>query len=345
MTQRILVTGATGFLGRHCLRELRAQGHSVVALVRSKQEWDAQDWLAEVPGVEVLEGSALFPDAWTGAALAQDVQSVFHLAAMVSHSRHEPSDMVRFNVEGTVNMVRFAAAQKARTIFVSTSGTVGCFRHPDMTADEQAPYVTRTVSRWPYYASKVRAEQLATEAATKLGAELVIVRPPVLLGPGDHRHRSTKHVTNLMDGKIPFLGRGGMHFTDVRDVAKAMRRLATLKNPKRVYHFPGTASSLIQFFTMVGEVSGVALPTLHLPAWVALGATRVNANVAGLANKPPPKFLPDPVVVEMSMHYWGLSSLWSHADLGYVPRLPRQTLVDTVDWVRRVRAGHIVRAA
>ncbi len=335
---RVLLTGGSGFLGRHLIASLQAQGHQVVALVRSAAEWNRQTWLSEIGPVELVEGELLDPTPWSLHPALNDVQTVFHLAAVVQHSRHQPDEMYRINIEGTLNVVRWASERKLRVVFVSTSGTVGCFTYPDLVADEQAPYVEKTVRRWPYYDSKVKAEQQARSAAEKLGGELVIIRPPVLLGPGDHRFRATKHVTNLLDGKIPFLGKGGMHFTDIRDVASAMSNLATLKKARAVYHFPGTCSSLIQFFQMVSEVSGAPLPKLELPAWVALSATRSGEQVRGLFNKAPPKFLPDPVVVEMSAHYWGLSSLWTHAELGYQPRLPRQTLIDTVAWVRRERA-------
>src|SRR5207244_3482294 len=107
----------------------------------------------------------------------------------------------------------------------STSGAVGCFVRPGQSADEDAPYCERECAGWPYYRSKIEAERKARELARELGVELVIVRPPVLLGPEDHRLRSSAHLLRLLQGKLPFVIRGGMHFADVRDVAAAMVRV------------------------------------------------------------------------------------------------------------------------
>ena len=96
----------------------------------------------------------------------------------------------------------------------------------------------------PYYASKIEAERCARALATRIGVELSIVRPPVLLGPGDHRRRSTSYVQKMLDRKIPLVPPGGMHFTDVRDVASALLELAECARPRDVYHLPGTATKL-----------------------------------------------------------------------------------------------------
>jgi nucleoside-diphosphate-sugar epimerase len=263
-----------------------------------------------------------------------NVRMLIHTAAIVRHSRDTPQQMLELNVQGTLQMVRVAQQLKARMVFISSSGTVGCFKFPDVTADEDAPYVEATVGRWPYYLSKVRAEREARALAAKLGVELVVVRLPVLLGPGDHRFRSTGHVLKVLQRHLPGLPRGGMHFCDIRDVATALVRLTTVERPREIYHLPGTATSLATFFQMVSEVSAAPLPSREIPPWLLNGLAKTGA-VAGALRGRPLKLLPDPVVAEMSAHYWGLSTLWSHRELAYQTRSARQTLVDTVAWLRR----------
>jgi nucleoside-diphosphate-sugar epimerase len=68
-----------------------------------------------------------------------------------------------------------------------------------MTADEEAPFAERLVARWAYYVSKIRAEREARRLAHQLGVELVIVRPPVLLGLDDHNRLSTGCVQKVLD--------------------------------------------------------------------------------------------------------------------------------------------------
>ena len=115
-----------------------------------------------------------------------------------------------------------------------------------------------------------------------------------------------------------------MHFTDVRDVASAL--IAALERPavRPVYHLVGTECGIVDFFSMLEDASGVPRPKRILPFrpawWLARLVERLHV-------------LPDPVVVEMASHYWGAASLYA-SELGYKSRDPRETLRDTVEWLR-----------
>lgn len=325
----VLVTGGTGFLGRHVLGELARVGVPASALVRSPQTWTAADWRDEVGDPRVVAGSPLqldgLADQLTGTT------TILHAAAAVRHTRAEVQDMVEFNVNGTLNMVRLAARLGARLVFVSTSGTVGCYRSPDVLADEDSPYAEKVIRRWPYYASKMQAEIRARALARSYDVELVIVRPPVLLGPGDHRHRSLKHITRVLDSELPLIPRGGMHFTDVRDVAEALVRVSLLEGPKPIYHLPGHQGPMREFLAMVSEVAGVPISPKARDV-----ANWKLACLAPLARVVPA--LSDPVLIEMAACHWGMTSLHSARDLGYQPRPARQTLVDAIEWLRADRS-------
>jgi len=328
--QKILLTGATGFLGRHVLRAIRAAGHEAVVLVRQRSAWLAQAWKEEAGDVLIIEGNPLAPEQCLPDVALASVTAIIHAAAIVKHSRVNTADMTDFNVRGTVQMVQAAKRLGARMIFVSTSGTVGCYRYADIAADEDAPYAERVVGRWPYYAAKISAERESRRLADKLGVELVIVRPPVLLGPDDHRFRSTGYVQKVLAQTVPAIPSGGMHFTDVRDVAAALVSIAQVEQPRPIYHLPGSNTSLAEFFAMIGEVSGVRNTTRRLPPSVAHALAKVGAYLPWR-----PSWFPDPVVLEMSTRHWGLASLFA-SEIGYAPRAPRQTLADTVAWLRSV---------
>ena len=184
---RVLITGATGFLGRHVLAALRAlhPDWQTVALVRDRSEWSKLDWTAELGPVELVEGGITGPKAWQDDPRLDGITAIVHLAAVVRHSRHAPADMYEANVDGTLRLVRLAAKRNARMVYVSTSGTVGCFKSAAQTADEDAPYVDRTVARWPYYDSKIQAERRARALAgelqvigSDLSAAFGTARPP-----------------------------------------------------------------------------------------------------------------------------------------------------------------------
>jgi len=327
LTKTVLVTGATGFLGRHVLRAIRVAGHSAVVLVRNRDAWLSLPWRNEAGDVRIVEGSPLSADRWQFNAELAGVTSIIHAAAVVKHSRAATDEMEELNVAGTAQMVHVAKRLGARIVFVSSSGTVGCYRFPDLVADEDAPYADAMVGHWPYYASKIRAEREARKLADKLGVQLVIARPPVLLGPDDHRLRSTGHVLRVLERRIPAIPSGSMHFADIRDVAKALTRILEIDETRGIYHLPGHHTSLGDFFNLVAEVAGMPGPTRRLSPL----ATRALAKVATYL--PAHGGLPDPVVLEMSASHWGLSSLFAD-EIDYSCRAARQTLSDTVAWLR-----------
>lgn len=332
----VLVTGATGFLGRHVLENLQTAqpGVRALALVRDRREWDRLDWTKGLCNVELIEGGLTGAQEWQQDPRLKGLGGILHLAAVVRHSRRDSADMYETNVDGTLRLVRLAARYRCRLVFLSTSGTVGCFPTRTQWADEDSAYCDRTVANWPYYDSKVQAERKARALAAELGVALTILRPPVLLGPGDHRFRSTGHIIRYLRGHLPFLIDGGMNFTDIRDAAPAI--IAALWHPaaRPVYHLPGTTCSVDEFFRMCREVSGVAEPKRKLPYQLALTLASAAERTAYLVpggHSP----LPDPVVIEMASHWWGLRSRYAEAELGYKPRPPRQTLSDTITWLRQ----------
>ena len=318
-----LVTGASGFVGRHLLEAcVQRDGPRPLALVRDPEQWSREEWTGALD-VDLVSGSVLDPSGWSEGLPRPG--AICHLAAVVRHSRRDPGDrMHETNVEGTLSMVRLAAEHGCRLVVVSTSGTVGCFRDPEARADETAPFCEDEVSSWPYYASKIELERRARELADELDVELVLIRPPILLGPGDHRFRSTRNVLRFLEGRLPFLIRGGMHFADVRDAARALTHALEKSEVRPVYHLPGTECGIEEFFSMVSQVSGVPVPRFVLPFRSARWLAGAMA---------PLDVLPDPVVIEMAARYWGASSLFA-AELGYKSREPLETLRDTVEWLR-----------
>jgi dihydroflavonol-4-reductase len=341
----ILVSGATGYLGRHVLQALSEQhpGRRVLALVRNKADWTRLDWTAQLTQVEPLEGGVTGSDNWLQDKRLTGLCGILHLAAIVQHSRRNTAELYETNIDGTLRMVQLAGKHKCRMVFVSSTGTVGCFKTPAHYADETAPYIDRTVSRWPYYDSKIKAERKARSLAARLGVQLTIVRPPILLGPGDHRFRSTGHVLRYLKRGYPFVLDGGISFCDIRDAAPAM--VAALFHPlaRPVYHLPGTDCSIAEFFAMMQQVSGVEPPTQRVPyqmLWTLADTAERLAHAAGQHSP-----LPNPVVVEMAHCWWSVRSLYAKEELGYETRSPRQTLLDTVVWLRANHPDLVAKAA
>jgi dihydroflavonol-4-reductase len=326
-----LVSGATGFAGRHLL-EARKPGTRVIALVRDPAAWPEQEWTAGLEDVDLVQGSLADTAEWEDEL--PPLAGIFHFAALVRHSRRHAEEVYTTNVDGTLNIVRLAAKHRCRVVMLSTSGTVGCFDSLDEQADETAGFCEETVARWPYYHSKIIAERRARELADSLGVELVFIRPPMLLGPGDHRYRSTANIIRMLNGKLPALLRGGIHFIDIRDAIRAIWRAMELPQARPVYHLAGMSSSIEEFFGLVEKVSGVRAPRMILPYGLAHFIAAADEWIGVRLKGEPLHYFLDPVVVEMASHYWGLTSLYAASDLGYESRDPLVTLGDTVTWLR-----------
>ncbi len=167
---RVLVTGAGGFLGRAVVPALAARGHVVRALVRGRT-------MAVPDGVELVAAGELGP-ATDFAALLRDQQAVVHLAALV-HRRDRPSPAVidryrAVNAELPAALARAAAAAGARRFVVLSSVFAAA-------AERAGAGLAQDWRRDPYAASKLAGERAVAAVA---GLSTVILRPPLVYGPG-----------------------------------------------------------------------------------------------------------------------------------------------------------------
>lgn len=213
---RVLVTGATGFVGRWLVGELTAHGHEPIAAPSSSR-------------LDVTHGAQV-------AALVHDVEPdrIIHLAAIAygPDARRDPARALAVNADGTRNVVEAAATGGRGPIPVLTVSSSEVYGQPeahDLPLREDAPLRTDQ----PYGLSKIAAEHAAREAATAGGVPLVVVRPFNHTGPGQ---RSSFVVPALATRVLEAAGRGDTSiptgnldvrrdFCDVRDVVRAYRLL------------------------------------------------------------------------------------------------------------------------
>ncbi len=170
---RILVTGATGFLGAHLARAFARDGRTVRVLVRRDADADA----LRTHGYEVVRGDLLDRAALDSAVA--DVDTVVHAAAIVSADPQRESEIHAANATGTRNLVDAAAGRVRSFVFQSSIAVYGGDDFRDV--DEDASRVGAN----PYGASKIEAEDACLDAAKRGAFGCVVLRPCQIYGPGD----------------------------------------------------------------------------------------------------------------------------------------------------------------
>ena len=318
------VTGATGFLGRHLCALLRQDGHEVRAVVRTRQAALDALGVTQVEG-DVLDAASL-PLAFKGA------QVVFHLAGRVSRNPDDASALHRLHVGGTQHAVDACLqAGVPRMVHCSTSGTVGVTASPGYELDEEAQPDLTVVGRWPYYLSKLYAEQTALRAnSSKLA--VVSINPSLLLGPGDERGDSVRDVRLFMERKIPGAPSGGVSLVDVRDAAAALVAGWHKGRPGERYLVTGLNCTVREFFERLSRVTEVPAPLFTMSPTVGrLSSRMMDAVARGLDTANPL----DETTVEMAGWCWYVSAEKAQRQLGINLRDMGQTLHDTVEDLRR----------
>jgi dihydroflavonol-4-reductase len=309
---KLLVTGATGFLGTHLVRTLEARGYDVVPFARSL-------------GGDVLDASGV-------ARAAAGCEGVFHCAGKVSRRREDAEELYRLHVEGTRTVLdACAAAGVRRAVIASTSGTVAVSDVEHVARETDAPPIG-ILARWPYYRSKLFAEREALER-NREGFEVVSVNPSLLLGPGDVHGSSTEDVRLLLEGSVPAVPAGGLSFVDVRDAADAMCKAMQVGRAGERYLIGGCNLTVADFFGRLSRIAGVRAPWLAMPRSreVASVGARIVERIAARVGVPTRV---DAVSVEMAQCFWYVDSSKAEHELGWSARDPGVTLHDTVEDLR-----------
>lgn len=320
-----LITGASGFLGRHLVHELVARG---VGPLRAMQSGPAPSWLVDA-GVELVRGSVTSPDDVARALVG--VGGVHHLAGQVSFNPKDGHRMYQVHVEGTRVLCKAAVeAGVKRIVLSSTSGTIAVSKRAHAGLDEDSPAPVELIARWPYYASKLYQEEAARRACSDK-VELVIMNPSLLLGPGDDRLSSTRTVLQFLGREIAMTPPGGLNLVDTRDVAISYATAMERGTPGARYLLGAANWSFAEFFGRLERLTKVPGPLIRGRGNLTLWAAHAQAAFYKQLGKSPPI---EPASVDIAQHYWYFESTKAIAELGFAPRDVTDTLFDTVRYIR-----------
>jgi farnesol dehydrogenase len=292
---RVLITGATGYLGRALVSAFQASGHSTVAFSRHASA-------SGVPG-EAFDGDVC--DAAALVRAADGCDALCHSAALVSVWRKRREDYDDVNVGGLQHALQAAqAAGIGRMVYTSSFLAL-------------PPSGAATPGRWnDYQRTKVVADQLASRAVAD-GAPLIRVYPGVIYGPGvlTAGNLIGRMVSDHLRGRLPgIVGADRVwSYAWVEDVARGHVAALERGRPGGRYRLGGENHPQMRVFELVRDLTGRKLPR-RLPAWLAAGVGAVEEFRAGVTGRPP---LLTAGTVKVLTRDWTMDSSLAVDELGY----------------------------
>jgi nucleoside-diphosphate-sugar epimerase len=248
---KVLVTGASGFLGGAVCEELVGRGHDVHALVRREG--------SEPPGTSPVAGDLTDADSLTRAVEASAPECVLHLAAEIA-SQRDPKKIDEANVEGTRRLIAACEAAGVRRMVFTSTVVTGDAKGAVLDEESELPVETA------YGRSKQAGERLLRESSL----EDVVIRPSHVYGPGGWF--AEEFVNRLRQpGRFAVIGSGDNWWDVVRveDVASACADAAERAPAGAVYHVVDDEPiRFYDFVALAATALGTGAPR-RVPAWLA----------------------------------------------------------------------------
>lgn len=323
---KVLVTGAAGFIGSHLVDALVARGDSVRCLVRKR---DSLKFLpknkVEIVYGDITDKKSLIP-------AVRGVETIYHLAAKTDFGGRTWEEYYRPNVLGTRNLIDLAIKEKVkRFVFFSTIRTIGL-------KDSKIP-INETVSYHPlnfYDRSKVEAEQLLIRAYQEKELPIVILRLSSVYGPRD-RGTYYSFFKTIAKGRFFIIGNGKnlVSFVYVGNVVNATLLAGESKKAIGQTYFlnddrPYTMRELSK---TIANAFGKKLPSFYLPESLGYLAGYGLAGLSKVLRFKPP-LTPERIKNLTISYVFDISK--AKRELGYSPKIGLKEGVKlTADWYKR----------
>ncbi len=320
---RVLVTGATGFVGAAVARALQQRGCRVRVLVRASSP---RRNLAGLDA-EVVQGDLL--DAASVGRALDGVRYLFHVAADYRLWARDPAEIERNNVEGTRTVMGAALAQGVeRVVYTSSVATLRVTPQTDAATEEAALAPADAIGA--YKRSKVLAERLVEQMVRDDGLPAVIVNPSTPIGARDIRPTPTgRIIVEAAHGRMPAFVGTGLNVVGVDDVAQG--HVLALEHGRigERYILGGDNIALRELLAEIAALVGRRPPRVQLPVAPLFPLARAAEALARVTGREP--FLTTDGL-KMSRNRMHFSSDKARRELGYAPRPHQHGLEAALAW-------------
>ncbi len=276
---RVFVTGGTGFIGKHLVRRLTADGHDVVCLARSTSDLSAM----REAGARIVHG-----DVRDANAIAEGMTGcdrVVHLANLYEMWLPDWREMDRVNVDGTRCVMQVAIQHGVqRVVYLSTVAVYG--RPADWPFCETS---ARGEALFSHYArSKQKAEVVCQDFQAQ-GLPMVMLYPGIVLGAGDDK-ASGQYIKDILGKRVPstIFHQSIETYVYVGDVVEAIVQACVRDSVAGQGYLVGKhAITGRDYARLIAERSGVRLPWFHFPDWAVIAASYLFTALAQITHLPP----------------------------------------------------------
>jgi dihydroflavonol-4-reductase len=318
---KVLVLGATGFIGGHIAKKAQDAGWQVRGFRRDEES------VGHLENQEVQWFHGSLEDHKSLLTAMKGVDYVFHAAAFTppdQNPKHVPTHLK--NAENQIKGV-LKTAQEARIkrlIYTSSLTTIGFPpQGSNRLADEKDFYQIGSLPGNGYYESKAIMEKSALEAAST-GYDIVVLNPTLVLGPGDISLSTGEILLLIARGKAKAVPPGTLNVIDVRDVAEAHINAARIGMSGERYILGGMNYSIKDAVSIMTDLAEVKPPSFTLQPWMIDSYIKIAEILP---------FIPHPHSHIRAYRYWqGYNTTKARVELQLQTRMLEETIRDSLKW-------------
>jgi dihydroflavonol-4-reductase len=324
---KVLITGATGFIGNHVARMCAAQGDTIRAMVMPGEDRSPLDGME----VEFVEGNLLNPESLAKAV--QGVDKLYHLAALFAVWTKDPDLHYKINVEGTRHLMRAAkAAGVEKIVYTSSIAAIGT-DGKGTPSTEETPFTS-----WHFASEYIMSKyisHLEVKGMVKDGLPVTMVLPGLPFGPGDRAPTPTgTMIIGALQGKMKNYWDGGVCPVDVRDVAVGHLLAMEKGRIGESYILGNTDNNMTNqaFLQLVGRIAGIDnVGSKEISRSTMLRVARLAEIFSKITGKAPITTVKNSTY---TMEHFYVDSSKAVSELG-LPQTPVETAVrDSIEWFR-----------
>lgn len=321
---KVLVTGATGFIGLNIIEALRSDNHEIHAYVRESSNAKYLESFNVCVHRGELDDQHMLKTALKG------IDYVIHTAGNTSCFNRDYKTLYKVNVVGTKSIVKAAIdCGVKRLVYTSTTSTIGTGISINEKATEECQ-LRGYRARSPYAKTKLMAEGIVL-SAQQSGLEVIILNPAEVIGAYDHNFQWGRMIMAAFANRVPFIPPGGASFCSAREVGKAHVSALSLGRSGERYILAGEDQAYSNFLKIIEQQleTKISVPSINYTRlyW----KEKLKDIFYPLLGK---EFMVEPYRLRVFGEHYYFSSQKAVNDLGYQPNSLTSMIADCIDWYR-----------